>query len=197
MARKAGLTCADVVETAADIADRDGLDTLTLARVAAHLGIRPPSLYAHVDGLAGLRRLLALRAAALLQAVLTDAVDGEPGAGALQAAAHALRRFIHTHPGLYAATLPAPSPDQDDELYRALAAASSPVIDAAAAAGLEGVAAVDATRAVRAAVHGFATLERANGFAQPYDIDHSFDVMIAALVTGAAATATAAGGPTD
>ena len=55
-----GLSRAAVVETAARLADRDGYDALTLGAVAADAGVRPPSLYNHVDGLAGLRRELGI-----------------------------------------------------------------------------------------------------------------------------------------
>ena len=63
MARKAGIDHQAVVATATRIADERGLDALTLATVAAELGIRSPSLYAHVEGLDGLTRLLALEGA--------------------------------------------------------------------------------------------------------------------------------------
>ncbi len=184
MARKVGLTLDDVVAAAAAVADREGLGAVTLSRIARDLGVRPPSLYAHVDGLAGLRRLLALRAAAVIRETLSAATAGRRGGAALRCAGSAFRDVVLAHPGLYAATLPAPGPDDDPELYAALAAASRPVEDAAAAAGLRGTAAVDATRALRAAVHGFAALEHAGGFGQPVDVTGSFDAMLDALVTG-------------
>jgi AcrR family transcriptional regulator len=47
MGRKRGLSLEQVIEAAADVADRDGLDALSLASVASALGVRPPSLYRH------------------------------------------------------------------------------------------------------------------------------------------------------
>src|SRR6185437_527132 len=46
---RAGLSTAAVVAAAAEIADAEGLDRLTLARVAAAAGVRTPSLYNHVE----------------------------------------------------------------------------------------------------------------------------------------------------
>ena len=66
MARKLGLQRERVIETAAALADQEGLEAVTLARVAAELGVRSPSLYSHVDGLAGLRRAIALDGASHL-----------------------------------------------------------------------------------------------------------------------------------
>ena len=60
MGARAGLDRAQVIETAAVIADESGADGLTLAALAARLGVRSQSLYAHVDGLDGLRRDLAV-----------------------------------------------------------------------------------------------------------------------------------------
>ncbi|MEV1143797.1 TetR family transcriptional regulator, partial [Micromonospora sp. NPDC049799] len=64
---RAGLTPQTVVRAAADLADEVGLDRLTLAAVAARLGVALPSLYKHVRGADalhhrrhGLRRLRVL-----------------------------------------------------------------------------------------------------------------------------------------
>ena len=46
---RAGLSTAAVVAAAAEIADSEGLDRLTLARIAATAGVRTPSLYNHVS----------------------------------------------------------------------------------------------------------------------------------------------------
>ena len=74
MARKVGLTLDDVVAAAADVADRDGLDAVTLATVAGALGVKAPSLYAHVAGLDGLRRELGREGARRLGAAMDRAL---------------------------------------------------------------------------------------------------------------------------
>jgi hypothetical protein len=50
--------------------------------------------------------------------------------------------------------------------------------------GLEGDDLVDATRAVRSAVHGFVMLEIAGGFGLPQDVDRSFARLIEMLDLG-------------
>jgi len=42
---------------------------------------------------------------------------------------------------------------------------------------------IDAIRAVRAALHGFVTLETGGGFGLPADVDRSFDRLVGGLVT--------------
>ena len=51
---RAGLSAERVVERAAQIVDVDGLEALSLSRLAADLGVAPPSLYKHVAGMSNL-----------------------------------------------------------------------------------------------------------------------------------------------
>lgn len=50
MSPRIGLTLPKIVETAAEIADTNGIQEVTLASLAQRLGIRSPSLYNHVKG---------------------------------------------------------------------------------------------------------------------------------------------------
>jgi AcrR family transcriptional regulator len=73
---RAGLDHDRVVAAAAAIADAEGLDAVKLARVAAALGVKSPSLYDHVDGRDGLVRGIALLGLAELAADIHAAVHG-------------------------------------------------------------------------------------------------------------------------
>jgi AcrR family transcriptional regulator len=185
MARRMGLTRTDVVGAARAIADAEGLDAVTLAAVAGRLGIRSPSLYAHVDGLEGLRRELALAAAAAMAEAFRAAVFGRSGLESLAALALAYREFARRHPGLYAAAQRAVKPGEDDELYEALAEVVRPVFSSLAEVGADAADQVHLTRVFRSALHGFVVLEQAGGFGMPESIDESFrrmvDVLIAAV----------------
>src|SRR6266568_2442851 len=55
MSHRAGLDRSTVVEAAARLVDEEGIEQLTLARLAERLGVRTPSLYNHVAGLPGLK----------------------------------------------------------------------------------------------------------------------------------------------
>lgn len=183
-ARKRGITAEDVVEAAVEIADAEGLAGVTLAAVAQRLGIRSPSLYAHVDGLAGLRRLLAFRAAEEFQGILRRAVVGREGTEALRALMHAYRGFARQRQGLYAAGQQAVRPGQDEELYRALARVIEPVLQALTETGVASEDLIHLTRALRSALHGFVELEHASGFGMPESVDESFESLVALLLAG-------------
>jgi AcrR family transcriptional regulator len=191
MGRKLGLTLEQVVEAAAEAADRDGLDALSLASVAAALRVQSPSLYSHVAGLPGLRRQLSIHASNMLTAEVTDAAEGLESTQALKAIATQLRSFAHRHPGLYASFQPAPSPQDDPELAAALARPVSVVGSVLAGMGIDPATAVPLIRALRASVHGFVHIELSGGFGLPDDIDDSFattvDLVIDAIASHAPA----------
>src|SRR5579875_3074672 len=112
MPSRAGLDPDAVVRAAADLADAAGGE-VRLADLAAHLGVRTPSLYNHIAGQEGLRRELALLGLRELYARLARAAIGRAADDAILALAHAYRGFAREHPGLYAATLRAPAPGDD------------------------------------------------------------------------------------
>jgi AcrR family transcriptional regulator len=180
---RAGLNPAVVVAAAADLADANGLDAVTLAAVAGAVGVRTPSLYNHVGGLDDVRRGVALTALREIGDALRDAAVGRAGDDALTAMAHAYRAYAREHPGRYAATQHAPA-DDDAELSAAGARAVDVLLAILRGYDLEGDAAIHAARAVRSALHGFVALEAGGGFGIQVDLDESFDRMVAALARG-------------
>lgn len=191
MGRKLGLTREQVVEAAAEIADRDGLDALSLASVASMLGVRSPSLYNYVDGLAGIRRELSIHASNLLTAEVTDRVERLEGTQALRAIAEQLRSFAHRHPGLYGTFLPAPTREEDPEVAAALARPVSMVASVLAGMGIDPATSIPLIRALRASVHGFVHIELNGGFGLPEDIDESFTTTVDLVVDAIARQAPA------
>ncbi len=183
MRPRVGLDHDSVVRAAADLIDRARTDEVLLGDLAAHLGVRTPSLYNHIAGQAGLRRELALLGLRELAARLARAAIGRSADDALVAAAHAYRAFARERPGLYAATLRAPDPGDD-----ARQAASEEVLvvmrTVLASYNLGNEAEVHAVRGLRSLVHGFVSLEIAGGFGLPVNVDESFERLIGMFVAG-------------
>ena len=98
------LDSAKVIATAARVADSEGLDRLTLTRVANELGVRQPALYRHIGGYDDLLRSLSLRGREILAQRLADAAVGLSGDDSVAAVGHAWRQMVRDHPGIYAAT---------------------------------------------------------------------------------------------
>ncbi len=183
MATRVGINKDAVVRAAAKIADDQGWDALTLARVAAKLRIRPPSLYNHVGGLEGLRRELKLLALRDLNSALGRATIGKSRDDAVRGLAAAYRAFVKRHPGIYAATMVA-APRNDSSLEAAGDEVVATCLSVLSGYGLDRREGLHALRAVRSAVHGFVALETAGGFGIPLDVDKSFDWLVSALLTG-------------
>ncbi|MGD1056877.1 MAG: TetR-like C-terminal domain-containing protein [Solirubrobacteraceae bacterium] len=181
---RARLDTAAVVDAAARIADAEGLDALTLSRLAAELGVRSPSLYAHVDGREDLRRRLGGRGARDLAVQLGRAAAGRAGGDALEALAHAYLAYGREHPGSYAAAQRARELQGDEEAVAAAAAVTEVVLAVLRGYDLHGEDAVHAARAIRVALHGFVSLEADGGFAIELSLDETFERLVATLDRG-------------
>jgi AcrR family transcriptional regulator len=180
-AKRVGLNAETILQKAADLADDSGLDALSLATLAAHLGVRTPALYHYFAGLAGLRRELALRGLHEVSARLGRSVMGKAGDDAVLALAHAFRDYAKEHPGLYVAASRAPDPE-DPEWRVAGDEAVGIVLCALSAYNLSPEDALHAVRMLRSIVHGIVVLENAGGFGLPLDIDETFRRLLSSFL---------------
>jgi AcrR family transcriptional regulator len=180
---RAGLSTGVVVAEAARLADEVGLDKLTLAMVAKRFGVALPSLYKHVSGLPALLQKVSAAATVELADAVVAAAAGQARGDALRAVATAYRGYGRRHPGRYPATQRVPDPADPGHV-----AAGEKAVGAFFAIlrgyGIEGDDLVDATRAVRSALHGFVVLENGGGFGLPRDVDRSFDRLVTMLDQG-------------
>jgi len=183
MSPRIGLDLPAILQAAAELADEHGFDAVTLASLARKLGIRPPSLYNHVDGLGDLRKKLAVYGLRQLHDDLARAAIGRSGDDAVRALAEAYVAFVRNRPGLYEATLRSPDP-KDPEVQRAGKETSDLVVRVLRAYGLEEEAALHAVRGLRSLLHGFASLEQKGGFGLPLSPDKSFRLMIDTFLAG-------------
>ena len=191
---RAGLTTERVVRAAADLADEDGLDAVTLSAVARGFDVKVASLYSHVAGSSDLREGIAALALTDLADLAAESLAGRSGKDALVAFATTYRNYARAHPGRYAATrtpLAADSPAV--EAGRRHAALTRSILRGYA---LDETDTVHAVRLLGSVFHGFADLELSGGF------DHSspsgaeswariLDVLDATLRHWPAATVTA------
>ncbi len=177
---RAGLTPDAVLDAAGRIADADGLPAVTLAHLAADLGVRPPSLYKHVDGLDAIHRGLALRGLKEATVRCQRATMGKARDEALFAFAHAYWQFAREHPGLYAASVRAAKPGEND-IVVAGEALIGIVLAVLAGYGVKGDDALHATRGLRAIIHGFVSLDAMDAFRLKLDLAESFDRVLRAF----------------
>jgi AcrR family transcriptional regulator len=176
MAVRPRLTTAKVVDAALELVDEQGVEGLTLAAVAARTGVATPSLYKHVASLGELRGHVGVRVLEEMTDQFTTAVLGLAGDEAVAALMHAYRAYVKARPKRYAAM---PMDPLHDELQRA---AGTKLVEVMLATlrnyGLEGSAAIHATRRLRVIVHGFASIESSGGFGLPEGLDDTYDQLV-------------------
>jgi AcrR family transcriptional regulator len=180
---RAGVTRERIATVAGDLADELGLEAVTLSAVAARLGVSGPAMYKHVAGLDAVRRDVGVAALGELTDAIAAAAAGRSGADALRALADAYRAYGREHPGRLAASVRAPAAGDAEH-----AEASDRAIGVLQAVlrgyAIEEGAMVDAVRALRAALHGFAVLDAAGGFGLPRDVEATYERYVALLDTG-------------
>jgi len=184
---RAGLDLGTVLQAAADIADTQGLEEVTLATLAKTLGVRPPSLYNHIDGLPGLRSKIALLGLKRLLERMTFAAVGRSQDEAVHAIASAYIQFAREHPGLYDALVRAPNLE-DAETARTAGEIVDLIVRVLNGFGLEGDTAVHTVRGLRSLLHGFASLEQTRNFNIQISADESLRVLIDFFLAGIRST---------
>ncbi|MCS7001737.1 MAG: TetR/AcrR family transcriptional regulator [Dehalococcoidia bacterium] len=180
---RVGLDRHSIVQAAADLADREGLENVTLVRLASDLGVSPAALFHHFDGLADLRQELSILGLRMLSAQLGEAAIGKASDDALLAICRAYRAWGHRHAGLYAAIV-RPT-DKTDPRRKAAIDQLNVVLRAALSGyGIEGRAFTHVIRGLRAMIHGFVSFESAGLWDSSLSLDESYELLIRAFQRG-------------
>ena len=95
------VTKAEVIKTASDMADRNGLHNVSLKAIAENLGIRTPSLYNHIGSLDELLREIAHSGMRTMNEKMIRAAIGKTGDSALKLVAVEYLNYMIEHPGVY------------------------------------------------------------------------------------------------
>ncbi|WP_058302238.1 TetR/AcrR family transcriptional regulator [Gorillibacterium timonense] len=183
MSPRIGLDQKAVLSSAAELADTQGFDAVTLASLAQKLNIRTPSLYNHVAGLPELKRLLALDGLKQLTELLSSALNDGTDSDAATTFCLSYVRFARQHPGLYEAVQRAPEP-QDELLAEAGGQVVHFALTALSGYGLTEEEAIHAVRGLRSLLHGFVYLESIGGFGLPYETDRTLHFIVETYLSG-------------
>jgi AcrR family transcriptional regulator len=163
----------EIVAAGRAILEAEGLDGLTMQRVAAAVGVRAPSLYKRVRGRSALIRLISNHIAGELAAVADAAAStGDPHRD-LRAIVEAYRAYALEHPasyGLFNANLPAEMRVDRELNVRATETLLRVVGDLA---GHDRT--LEAARTIVAWANGFLSMELAGAFRLGGDVDRAFE----------------------
>jgi AcrR family transcriptional regulator len=170
---RAGITGERLTRTAAELADEIGFDGVTVSAVARRLGVKDPSLYAHIDNGRELKVRVALLALEEMADQAAAALAGRAGKDALVAFANAYRDYAKKHPGRYASA----QFELDPETAANSAAPRHAGMMRAILLGydLPEPEQTDAVRFLGSTFHGYVSLELAGGFRHtPREADASW-----------------------
>ncbi len=171
-----------VINWAVKVADKEGIEAVTLTRVANDLGVSQPALYRHVGGIHDLRKALTLRARDLLAKDLLNATSGLTGKEAVRALAYAWRRGGSSRPGLM--MLPGQVKILGDvELEASVERIVGIISQTLSALDLDEEARIHAALLVRSVLYGFTSIETSSGRG-PKDFDDAFEQMITLIWIG-------------
>ncbi|SHE87343.1 transcriptional regulator, TetR family [Seinonella peptonophila] len=183
MSPRKGLDQQKVLKQATQIVNEQGFNQITIAALAKSLDVRSPSLYNHFSGLSDLQKRLALYALEQLGDSLMRSVIGKSGDIAVRALCEAYLNFARTNPGLYEAILHFPA-KFDRQVEQAGDQIISIIVEVLRSYGFSQIQMIHAIRSLRSIVHGFATLEQADGFQMDVSRDESFDFLITLYIDG-------------
>ncbi len=159
---RAGLTPSRIVAAAADLADTDGFENVSMSAIARHFDVKDASLYAHVRSLHELRSGIAVLSLAELADQVGAALAGRAGRDALVAFASAYRVYALKHPGRYASTQMTLEPDvAEQSAARRHADMTRAILRGYALSEPDET---DAVRLLHATFHGYVLLERGGAF---------------------------------
>ncbi len=184
MSRPKGQTLSrkDVVNAAIYCLQQDGESGLGVNRVAHELGIRPPSIYKHIDGNDALRRAVAIEGMYRLTEYLNHQVKGiQDHCCLVRAIAYGIRQFFHDHPALHSVITTTPI-DDDPNYEFAKQTFLAFNAEHLYPFGIEGDDVIHAVRALVSACHGFVLLERSRRFTAPQSLDDSYEWLINTLI---------------
>jgi AcrR family transcriptional regulator len=179
-----------VVIAAEQLVNAHGWESLTMAALAAELGVRAPSLYRHVESLDALRRELRLRTVVEMTDAVRAAVMGKSGIDGLHALTEAFRSYAKANPVRYLAQTSLPGDDAMRAAGHRLGEAGYAVL---ASVGLADDELPVATAQLAALCHGFVSLELVQTIDWVKDPDAAYyelvELFAAGLGKGAAAPA--------
>ncbi len=177
------LTPQDVVAGAIACIDAEGPTALGVSRVARHLGIKPPAIYKHVAGQAGLERAVALTLWEQYLDYCRPRLDGiEDGRDRLLQGWRLTREFAQQHPARYLVMTGFILDPKDHEAAAIIQETQQFIAQALQLHGLSDTKLIDAMRMINATINGFIGLELGANLTLGRASSDSFEVMLEALM---------------
>jgi AcrR family transcriptional regulator len=173
-----------IVTVARELIEQEGVEQLSLARLASKLGIKPPSLYRYVPNKAALMQAVVTFTFQQLFQTYESAIVASSSHPKAQLIAifQAHRAFAHLNPETYILAFTTTQTEEraDAGMLEQLVLP----IQAMMATLVEAERSLPALRGALALVHGFVLLELKDQFRRGGDLNETFEAVIHAYLTG-------------
>ncbi|MEO1523634.1 MAG: TetR-like C-terminal domain-containing protein [Cyanobacteria bacterium J06633_2] len=185
------LTLQAVVTAAIACIDAEGSAALGINRVARALRVKPPALYKHLSGKAGLERAVALTIWQQYMDWCRERVNHvktsedfavDLNRDRLMMAWRATRAFALQYPSRYQVMMRFQLQPDDQEAFAIIQETQQFVAEALHMQGFSAVRLIDAMRMITATINGFIALELGKNLTLERSTDESFSVILDALM---------------
>lgn len=180
---RAGLDKNTIIVLAAQKANEMGLENITLKLIADELGIKPPSLYNHIENLEDLKKQLMLYGWKQLEDRLVRAAIGVSGYEALRAICHAFYEYATTNPGVFNAMLWY-NKFENEQTKEATDGLFSIVFKITESLHISEENTNHLIRTFRGFLEGFSLLVNNGAFGNPISLKESFELSVEVILAG-------------
>lgn len=181
MARQ-GLTRADIINSAIEMIESEGLHSFSLRELASRLHIKAASLYNHIRSSDELHTEIGYYAISELSKAQLTAIAGKQRAEAVKALADAYYRFGKERPEIYKVILSLPMV-KNDAIHKAGFDIVEPIMTVLSGYRLTEEQKMHLQRVFRSIMHGFISQEEAGCFKQfPIDVEDSYRMAVRGFI---------------
>ncbi|MDM8100525.1 MULTISPECIES: TetR/AcrR family transcriptional regulator [Oceanobacillus] len=171
-----------IIDATLEIVEEKGIAGVTIKNTAIQLGIKPPSLYNHVENLEDLLDIAANKSMRNLYEKLLTASIGLEKKEALWAIAQEYRNFAKNNPGQYelAQKVNVWNSEETKQISEQIVAIFLKILQKYTLSEEE---AIHFIRVLRSYLHGFTLLEINEGFGLPQELEKSFTIGLELVLT--------------
>lgn len=172
---KKGINLNSIIRMALSIIDHEGVEQLTIRKVADGLGIKPPSLYNHVESLNQILDYCAQESLVSLHGIISDLLNNQVSPRhSLSNVGFAYRNFAKKFPGKYTLTQTPAFWESEESNLKAEEIVNS-LINITRDSNMAEDDQIHFIRNFRSYLHGFITLEINHSFQMEQDVEKSFE----------------------
>ncbi len=172
-----------IIETSAVIANKIGLDNLSLKIISKELNIKSPSLYNHISSLEEIKQRLMIYGWKQIEEKMIDSAVGVSGYEALKNMCYAFYDYAINNKGIFTAMLWYNKYESTDKV-KATTRLFNMIFKVMKSLDISEVNINHIIRTLRSFLEGFSLLVNNNSFGNPISIKESFDLSIEIIMNG-------------